>query len=238
MNIYRFAILFIPLSISLSAYSEYRTPGNGTTYSLDSLATAAGGAIVDGNGTFILSDRVIIVCTDRLEVSNDTLMVETTQLGSNEDLPFLYVEGTLVANNFIMQSTPVDSMTGELRGGGIIVNGVGTECEASVSLTDCRFEDLSVGVSIRGDSETTLNRCRFSNCKSAGLYVFADGAVTVQNSTLSDSSAVAAGEDQLVLEDCQFTGRGLALINSNENTQITRCTIQNADIGIYGSAQK
>ena len=90
----KYKILLIVISlilISLSSYSQWISPGNGSSFTLDDLVTISGGAVSLDGGDYYFNEAITISTSDTLYINNNGLLYINGGI-------LWTIEGVLIAN--------------------------------------------------------------------------------------------------------------------------------------------
>ena len=224
-------LLFIALLIGFSfvANAQYSTPGNGTTWNLESLAEHSEGVIVEIDGIYYQYDDVTISPTDKFEqlIPFELRIAENITL-STEDAEFIINTKTQSKITAISKSETY--------------RGISFGENAKVSLNNCVFE---YGGGIRVfRAEFSMNNCIVRNMDSklaSGGAIAASGGdgiwsrIYVNNSHFVDNVAPALSSSinigtTFIVEDCYFENNNTT--NNNRPQINIGATLEN-DVTIF-----
>lgn len=224
------------------AFGEFRTPGTGEVYTLEDLALLAGEALQKVDTGFVLRDRLVISAKDELRIAGGEMRVGTAETRQRADghgntvsyevIPCVMIAGTLRAEGWTVRSVPMGEC--DKPGHGVIVGAVGGEDAAEATLSNCAFEGLAVGVTVRGGSKTVAEGCRFVGCIAAGAAAYTDGCVSMRGCSFQGTGLNCTGRSKVLAEGCSFEGAGIDLLDSVEGSTVSGCTLTGErGIGLY-----
>lgn len=197
-------IFLLLLSVHITAFGQFVSPGNGTTYTLNSLSAAAP-SVLTGNGTsYTMSANVTISAGDTL------LMNENTSLIMNSGVKLT------VAGNY---NTTATSLTIQSPNSAQIFNGIQFENTAQVVMKNTTLE-YGGGIRVLTPNflmENCIVRYFKSGLVTGGAVQFSTGSPVVKNSQFieNDLSALTSAANATVsatFENNYFFG------NSKTNT--------------------
>jgi len=233
--------------LAAAARAEYRTPGTGVIYTFEELVLLAGDAFQETDYGLVLHDRVIVSASDGLQVAGGELYVATPEAHDIAKpyaypaqvvvTPCIVIEGTLSAQGWTLKSVP--GVQDNVKGHGLMVNGLGHQGAAAAVVSDCTFDGLLTGLVVRGAATAEVEGSFFTAC-TAGAVAYMDGAIAMRNCFFRDTGFESTGRCTLRLEDSRFEGGGITLNNSLDGTVVSRClAVGGGGIGlmVFGQAK-
>jgi len=97
----RFYTLF-SLGLSTFIFAQFTTPGNGSTYTLSSLSTAAPTVLVNNGSEYQMTNDITIAATDKLIIDENT----TVKVDAGKAL-YVYGEYHTTTSNFVITATNI-----------------------------------------------------------------------------------------------------------------------------------
>jgi len=236
-------LFVVTLVFPASSFGQYSTPGTGEIYSFQDLVPLSGGILEETDFGFVLRDQLTVSAGDTLLVSGGELFLATRELRERtgeygthyaDIMPALIVEGSLDAEAWTLSSVPgTERFTSAY---GLIVSGIGTPAAATADIRNCTFSDVSVGLTVRGNTSVTVQNSRFIGCFNSGSNTFMEASLSILGSTFIDCGLDSTGTATLDLDNCHVEGDGLNLQGTMENSQISGCMIVGPGLaGIYAA---
>lgn len=211
---------------SSSVSVQFRTPGNGSAYTLSSLAPVSEGCLETTTTGFVVRNRIVISPGDTLVIENERIFIANRVLAGTAypydryyRKPSFLVEGSLAARNAAFRGLPLSedrATTGEAV---YVAGNAGGLAEAS--FTSCSFVGLSYCLDAYGTATVRMTDCRFEQSY-GGVNCLQGSSMTLRNCSFALAS-VSASDSLLQVIDTRFSIGGASFVGSREGSCLTGC---------------
>lgn len=208
----RFLISLIAILVSITAFGQWVSPGNGTLYTMDSISIIAPAAVSNSqNGQFQIHQDITIS-------ANDTLFLES----QTNDI--LIDNGiTITINGAIMTENRVNRLyiTGDFTGTSFFTLSLGNAATANFSNVVFQYGQK---IQLLNSGQVVFYNCEFSNFSDAVIN-YMNCNPTIQNSYFHDNQKAA------VTSAVNTAGSPKIISNHFYNNDLSNANIPQINIG-------